>query len=62
MKLRFSDLIGVVLIVVGIAMTVILYSGHRSPSSDVQGFTIEEIPAPPSEDRPGFPTPGARPI
>jgi hypothetical protein len=56
MGVKIIDMIGIGLVVVGLAMTAFLYLG-RQPSSDVQGFTIEEIPSAP-HDPPAFPTPG----
>lgn len=60
MKVKLVDAIGIVLVVVGIAMTAMILFGHRA-GSDVQGFTIEEIPSPPS-GAPAFPAPDAKPI
>jgi hypothetical protein len=41
--MKMIDVIGIVLIVVGIAMTVLNILAARQPIADVQSFTIQEI-------------------
>jgi hypothetical protein len=41
--MKMIDVIGIVLIVVGIAMTVLNLLAARQPIADVQSFAIQEI-------------------
>jgi hypothetical protein len=41
--MKISDVIGIGLIVVGIAMTVLTFFATRQPIADVQSFTVHEI-------------------
>jgi hypothetical protein len=41
--MKMIDVIGIVLIVVGIAMTVLNILAARQPIADVQSFTVQEI-------------------
>ena len=41
--MKIIDVIGIVLIVVGIAMTVLNFLAARQPIADLQSFTIQEI-------------------
>jgi len=41
--MKIIDVIGVVLIVVGISMTVLSFLAARGPIADVQSFTVHEI-------------------
>jgi hypothetical protein len=41
--MKIIDVIGVVLIVVGISMTVVNFLEARRPIADVQSFTVHEI-------------------
>jgi hypothetical protein len=45
--MKIIDMIGVVLIVLGISITVLNLLAARQPIADVQSFTVHEI-APPS--------------
>ena len=42
-NMKMIDVIGIILIVVGIAMTVLNVLAARQPFADVQSFTIQEI-------------------
>ncbi len=41
--MKIIDVIGVVLIVLGISMTVLSFLAARGPIADVQSFTVHEI-------------------
>ncbi len=41
--MKIIDVIGVVLIVLGISMTVLRFLAARGPIADVQSFTVHEI-------------------
>jgi hypothetical protein len=41
--MKISDMIGIGLIVLGIAMTVLLFLAQRQPIADVESFTVHEI-------------------
>ena len=41
--MKIIDVIGVVLIVLGISMTVLTFLAARGPIADVQSFTVHEI-------------------
>jgi hypothetical protein len=58
--MKILDAIGIAILAIGVVMTVLLFFGHQS-ASDVQGFTIEEIPSSPSAP-PAYPAPRERPI
>jgi hypothetical protein len=59
--MKVIDALGVSILLIGIAMTVLLYFVERRPPSDIESFTIQEIPSAPHAP-PAFPAPGARPL
>lgn len=50
--MKISDLIGTLIIVIGILMTVLAFHSARQPIADVQSFTVHELQSPRSEIAP----------
>jgi hypothetical protein len=50
--MKISDLIGTLIIVLGILMTVLAFLAARHPIADVQSFTVHELQSPQSEFAP----------
>jgi hypothetical protein len=50
--MKISDLIGTLIIVLGILMTVLAFLAARHPIADVQSFTVHELQSPRSEFAP----------
>lgn len=50
--MKIVDLIGIGLIVLGIAMTVMNFRGSRWHGADMQSFTVHELESPRSEVAP----------
>ena len=50
--MKIIDVIGIVLIVLGISMTVMSFLAARQPIAEVQSFTVHELQSPRSEFAP----------